>query len=185
GKINSNSNLSTALKEDLLDHFCCVIESEMGKGKDFEEAYQLACHRIAPDGMDELGKEALFLMGKTSKKRLSTLLRFSGFTALTGVVITVIMKSLHLPFGQIALLITAGITLFLFLPSLLTHLINNANKSKWIYIVGFAGFFLLSAAIVFLISHWPNGMVLLSAAILLIYAAVFPLFFYKVHRKKI
>ena len=185
-KINSNPNLSSTLKDDLVDHFCCVIEGEMNKGKDFDTAYQIAYNRISPDGIDELGKEMMFLMGSKSKKRLSNLLRISGFSAMTCLFITVIMKAFYLSYAQLVLLLTVSITLFLFLPSLFTYLVkNNTKKNKWMYIIGFLGLSLLIISILFFVSHWSGSRTILAIAILLVYIAIFPLFFYKIHRKNV
>lgn len=183
-KINSNKSLSSDLKEDLIDHFCCVIENEMDKGKDFETAYQTAYNRISPEGIEELDNEMMFLMNSKSKKRLSKMLRISGFTAMTGLIITIFMKALHLPYAQLVLIFTAFVTLFIFLPSVFTYLSkNNTKKNKWMYIAGFSGIFLLITSIVFFVTHWPGARLILAIAILLIYIAIFPFFFHKIYKK--
>lgn len=40
---------STEMKEDLIDHFCCAIEEEMGNGLSFEKSYDKAYRNICPD----------------------------------------------------------------------------------------------------------------------------------------
>jgi len=183
-KISINSNLSVTLKDDLIDHFCCIIENEMNKGKEFEVAYQTAYQSISPEGIEELGKEMMFLMNSKSKKRLIKLLRISGFSAMTSMFITVFMKTLQLPYAQIILLLTTFTTLFLFLPSAFTYFFKNSTKkNKWLYMAGFAGMFLLVVSLVFLITHWPGGRGMLAIAIFFIYIAIFPLFFYRIHKK--
>jgi hypothetical protein len=184
-KININKNLSPELKDDLIDHFCCTIENEMDKGKDFETAFQIACNRISPDGIEELGNEMMFLMNSKSKKRLSKMLRISGFSAITGIFISTFLKVLHLPFGGLAVLITALIILFLFLPSLFTHFFKNSTKkNKWMYITGFLGIFFMLASLTCFIFHWPFSRIFLATGIVLIYITIFPLFFHKIYKKK-
>ena len=53
---------SQALKEDLLDHFCCFIEHEITKGIPFEESRINAWQQICPNGLDEIQRETIFLI---------------------------------------------------------------------------------------------------------------------------
>ena len=48
------------LKEDLLDHLCCVVEIETGKGKSFELAFQEAMNELAPNGFEEFKRRRYF-----------------------------------------------------------------------------------------------------------------------------
>ena len=41
-QVNGSQIESKALKEDLVDHFCCVIEDYLKQGKSFEESYSKA-----------------------------------------------------------------------------------------------------------------------------------------------
>lgn len=44
--IGSSKITSQDMKEDLVDHLCCAIEEEMAKGKNFDNAYDLALSLI-------------------------------------------------------------------------------------------------------------------------------------------
>jgi len=44
------------LKEDILDHLCCVVENKMGK-KTFEVSLGEALTELAPNGLDEIQRE--------------------------------------------------------------------------------------------------------------------------------
>lgn len=186
-EIRLKKGIPLTLQEDLTDHICCIVEEEMDKGKEFLAAYQIALDRVLPGGIDDIGSEPLLLMTSKSRKRLDQLVRVSGIITITLLLITVILKSFHLPFGTLLLTLTVAVMLFLFLPSLYTRLSKNASKkNRRSYFLGFIGIYLLVIFIFFTITHWPQVPLLLLAASVLIYLAVFPLFFrkrYKTIRK--
>lgn len=42
------------LKEDLVDHLCCVVETEIRKGKTFESSFRDALNELAPSGLEDI-----------------------------------------------------------------------------------------------------------------------------------
>jgi hypothetical protein len=57
----SQINIPT-LRDDVLDHLCCAVESRLEHGKTFEEAVPEAIRELAPDGLDEIQQETVFLL---------------------------------------------------------------------------------------------------------------------------
>ena len=52
----------TTLREDLIDHLCCVVESELGEGKSFDLLLEDAVKDLAPNGLIEIQHKTLFLL---------------------------------------------------------------------------------------------------------------------------
>ena len=52
-QVNDSQIESKELKEDLVDHFCCIIEDNMRQGNTFEESYEKAYQSICPGGLNE------------------------------------------------------------------------------------------------------------------------------------
>ena len=48
-EISKSKILSNELRDDLIDHFCCVIEDELRKGESFQTAYNKAYYNISPN----------------------------------------------------------------------------------------------------------------------------------------
>ena len=182
-EINKSVFSSTTLREDLTDHFCCTVEDEINKGNDFESAYKKAFDRICPEGIDKIGKETLFLMPLKSRKRLGRFVNISGIMAFTGIVITFIMKILHLPYAQIIFLLTALISIT-FCSALFANVLRNSTgMRKFSSAFGVAGLTLMALSAIFKLLHWPGTIMFLVVSIILCYIAIFPLFFVKMHRK--
>lgn len=187
-EINGYGKLSRELKDDLIDHFCCAIEDEMAKGKDFETAYHSVCEKICPNGLDELLEENSFIPTSGKRKQLSQTLKISGIITLAGGTAAALMKLLHFPFGQMVLILTAAVAVFIFLPALFLYLfqkkIGIRHIGRFPYVAGCIGTVLLIASIIFHLSHWPGTAVILIAAVLLIDLAFFPLIFTRRHKKQ-
>jgi len=184
GMVNKSAIVSAEMKEDLIDHLCCIAEDEMSKGKDFEMALQAALQRFCPNGLDEIQNETLFLFTSKSRKRLDQTLYFSGFIALTGVLATAVMKTLHLPGGGLMLSATFLVAIFVFFPAVFVRLFRGMSGKKPIYYYfGFVGAMLLVISAFLYIMHWPGTSLFLFLAIILIYIAMFPFFFVKILKK--
>ena len=185
--VNSSNIESVEMREDLIDHFCCAIEEEMKKGSSFEIAYDKAYHHICPNGFDEIQKETVFLLTSKKIKAMKRLMYLSGYLSAIGITTTVFMKLSHIAGGQIALLATAVIIIFLFLPTLFINLYKRelakslSNKLK--YVSGLIGVALLMAFIVFKLGHWPGSTIILLASVIIINFAFLPFLFFKMYKK--
>ncbi len=49
-RIDQSDITMHTLKDDVLDHVCCVVEQKIKEGKPFEIALQEAFHELAPRG---------------------------------------------------------------------------------------------------------------------------------------
>ena len=186
----SKSNISSAeLKEDLIDHLCCIAEDEMSKGKDFENAYQAVLQQFCPSGLSEIQNGMVFLYTSKSRKRLDRTLYVSGVIALTGILITAVMKILYLPFAQLALMTTFCVVLLVLFPTIIIRMMKQKPGKKRIPFFGFKGVLIHVGALlcivsaVFHIFHWPGALIILLLATIFCYLAIFPLFFFKIFKK--
>jgi len=186
----SKSNIASAeLKDDLIDHLCCIAEDEMSKGKDFETAYQAVMQRFYPNSLDEIQNGTVFLFTSKSRRRLDIALFASGLGALTGALATVVMKMLHLPFAQLVFLATICLVLSVVVPAIIIRKMKQMPGKKRIPFFGFKGVLIHIGALlcivsaVFCLCHWPGAIITLLLAFIFIYLAVFPLFFFKVFKK--
>jgi hypothetical protein len=74
------------LKDDLLDHLCCVIECEMKDGRSFDDSLNNAIKQLAPDGLKQIERETVFLLNSNKilvMKRIMFLIGFVGAFTLT------------------------------------------------------------------------------------------------------
>jgi len=187
--VNDSKIESIGMKEDLIDHFCCAIEEEMRKGLSFEKSYDKAYQNICPDGFGEIRRETIFLLTFKKIKAMKRLMYVSGYLSAIGITSTVFMKSGHIAGGQIALLLTAAILVFLFLPALFINLykreLTKSMSNKLKYVSGLLGVVLLIAFVLFKTSHWPGSTMIFLTSVVILNFAFFPFLFFKMYRKSI
>jgi len=186
----SKSNIaSTEMKEDLIDHLCCITEDEMSKGKDFETAYRTALQQFCPNGLNEIQNGMVFLFTSKSRRRLDIALFASGLGALTGALATIVLNMLHLPFAQLVFLASVCVVLLVLVPVIFIRVFKQIPGKKRIPFFGYKGVLihvgglLCIISAVFRICHWPGDIIVLLLAFIFIYIAVFPLFFFKLFKK--
>ena len=61
-QVEQGGIVNETLKDDVLDHLCCVVEIKLGKGKSFDLALQEAMIELAPEGFMEIQHETIFLL---------------------------------------------------------------------------------------------------------------------------
>jgi len=187
--INNSRIKSNEMKDDLIDHFCCAIEEEIEKGLTFEKAYDKAYHYICPDGFDEIQRETVYLLTFKKIKTMKRLMYVSGYLSAIGITTTLFMKLNHIAGGQLALLFTAAILVFLFLPALFINLykreLSQSLSEKIKYISGLIAAIFLIAFAIFKIAHWPGDTMILLTSIVILNFAFFPFLFFKMYRKSI
>jgi ABC-type multidrug transport system fused ATPase/permease subunit len=179
------------LKDDLLDHLCCVIESEMSRNpkKEFNQLLNEALSDLAPDGLQQIERETVFLLNSKRilfMKKVMYLVGFIGALALTG---GVTFKLLHLPGADQLFLIGFFVLFLIFVPlqaiGRYKAILAKAMSEKLKLLLGVIAALAASAAGIFKLMHLPG-----ADQLLIIGAAVFafgflPFFFFTMYRKSI
>jgi hypothetical protein len=127
--VDRSSLTIQALKEDLVDHFCCVVEEHMKKGIPFQEAYTRAFLQICPNGLDEIQQETIFLLNSQKILLMKKMMYLIGLLASMAMSLGFIFRILNWP-GGVELIIggTFGFA-FLFLPMLaLNHYKSDLHR---------------------------------------------------------
>ena len=173
----SNSGLTYShLRDDLIDHVCCDIETEMQKGLPFEEAYELVNEKIGMGGLERIQHETLYLIDKKYRIMKMTM-KISGVIAPIVLAFGTLFKIMHWPAAGILILIGFVVLSFIFLPSAIYvsyKEVSNRTK-KWTHFVGFFGTFFLSLSFLCKIMHWPGANILILLGIGLISLVFLPM----------
>ena len=61
-QVDQSSISIDSLRDDVLDHLCCVVEIKIERGEIFDTALQEALRELAPDGLNEIQRETVFLL---------------------------------------------------------------------------------------------------------------------------
>ncbi|MEM6828923.1 MAG: hypothetical protein AAGA66_10075 [Bacteroidota bacterium] len=178
-----------SLKEDLIDHLCCLVEMELKAGNDFNDAYEKALQQTAPNGLNEIQNETIFLLNYSKIMLMKRLTYVLGYIFALAWVIGIFFKLMHLP-GATILMFSGGTGLaFIFFPLLL---INRFKKSatkllserlKWVFGV--------ASVIIFMIASWMKFAHLMGAGVILAFSFLvfgfgfLPFLFFRMYKKSV
>jgi len=179
----------SALKDDIIDHLCCVIENGLGKENSFEQLLKMAAKDLAPDGLLEIEQKTMFLLNSKRilvMKKLTYLIGFIGSMALT---IGITFKLLHFP-GANVLFSVGYLTLFLaFIPLMAMDrykvAIAKVLSERLKIILGVIASIILGLAGLFKIMHLQGADVLLLVGGIVFAIGFLPFLFFTMYKKSI
>ncbi len=188
-KINSSSIKNKALKDDLIDHICCLVEIEMRRNKSFEESLDTALNQTAPNGLDEIQKETIFLLNHAKIMFMKRITYISGYLFSLTWAGGALFRILNLP-GSSVLLAVGGMGIaFIFLPLLLINRYKSfargvvSEKMKWIF--GILSLILLLTSITMKMFHLMGASLMLAVSFLVFGFGFLPFLFFRMYRKSV
>lgn len=104
------------LRDDLIDHLCCVVESELGQGKSFDQLLEEAVEDLAPNGLIEIQHKTLFLLNSKRIILMKKLMYSIGLMGSVSLTAGVTFKLLFLPFATELFMIGFLTLLLVFVP---------------------------------------------------------------------
>ncbi len=177
------------LKDDLLDHLCCMVENRMEKGIEFEISMQEAMLELAPDGLDAIQCETIFLLNSTKIMRMKKIMYAIGLITSIALTMGILAKLLRWPGSEE--LFTYGFAgfLLLFLPMLaIDRYKYNLSKSmseKLRIGLGYSSAFLLVFSIAFKLFHLDGANLLLLSGMCLFSFGFLPFLFFSMYKKSL
>ncbi len=151
------------LREDLIDHVCCEMETKLAEGIDFNQAFESIKHNLGIKSLQQVQEKTLLLIDKNYCV-MKTTMKFSGIISIILLIVGILFKINHWPWAGILLTFGFFILCFFFLPSAY-YIMHRENKERsliFLYVsafLGSVGFFL---GILFRVQHWPGGAPLLT-----------------------
>ena len=155
------------LADDLIDHICCDVESEMDKGIDFSEAYKRVKLKMGKRRIKEIQEETLYAID-TKYRFMKNTMKISGVAGTVLFGIAVLFKLQHWAGAGIMMTLGALILAFVFMPSSLGVLWKETRSTGklFLFVSAFlAGMFFI-IGILFKVQHWPGAGTLLILALL-------------------
>jgi hypothetical protein len=174
------------VQDDLIDHFCCLIEIEMQRGNSFEEAYQNAYQQTTPNGFEEIQYETFFLLNHKKLILMKQFTYIAGYLFALSTTVGAFFKMMHFPGANIMLFSGLMGLSFIFLPLLLFNKLKDkvfkvmSEKLKWIFGTISLMLFLVGSSLKVL--HLPGAMVLLGLGLLIFGILFLPFLFFRMFK---
>lgn len=169
------------LEDDLIDHYCCLVEEKMSKDVTFKEALAEAYTQISPNGLKEIEIETNFLINYKKYTIMKKLIFTIGFVSAFAASLGSFFKIMHFPGGNM-LSFSGFIGLaYLFIPSLiyLQYKSNKLNilreRLKWI--IGGISFMLITTGSIFKVLHLQGAVIVFGVGMLTFAFGFLPVLF--------
>ena len=178
-----------SLQDDIIDHLSCVIESQLGKGKDFDQLLQKAIEDIAPNGLKDVQHQTLFLLNAKRIIIMKKLMYTIGFLGALSLTAGVVLKLLRYD-GANTLFTTGFITLLLiFIPLVAFNhykvAISKAISVRLKIILGAASAIIAGLSGVFKMLHLQGAEMLLGTAAIVFGFGFLPFLFFTMYKRAI
>ncbi len=188
-QVEASNIKNKSLKEDLIDHLCCLTEIQMDKGAEFEDALKVAMIQTAPNGLNEIEKETIFLLNYSKIIFMKRLTYLSGYLCSLLWAAGAIFKTLHLP-GASEMLTAGGIGLvFIFFPLLLVnkykYLAREVLSERLKWILGGISLGLAILSISMKLLHLMGAGEMLAISFLVFGFGFLPFFFFRMYKKSV
>lgn len=163
------------LRNELIDHLCCEVESMMNKGLPFEIAYEKVKDLVGNKELKKIQEDTLILIDKKYSIMKKTMQIF-GLVSMVLVALGAVLKIQHWPGAGI--LLTLGFLLLglVFAPAALYILKRESRlkSSMLTYMISVAGLICFIFGFLFKIQHWPGAGILLVVGFSMISAILIP-----------
>ncbi len=177
------------LRDDLLDHLCCVVDSELKKGRAFDQSFSEAVKELAPKGLIDIERKTLFLLNSKRiimMKKLMYLIGFIGSFALT---IGVTFKLLLYPGANMFFMIGFLTLLLIFIPMLTFDMykvaIAKALSERLKIILGCIAAIVTGLAGVFKLFELQGVSILVLAGAFIFAVGFLPFLFFTMYKKSV
>ncbi|MBQ4820329.1 hypothetical protein [Aquimarina sp. MMG016] len=178
-----------SLRDDILDHLCCVIENELRRGKSFEKSLQDALLELAPNGLIDMERKTIFLLNSKRIIMMKKLMYLIGFIGSVVLTVGVTFKLLYYPYANKLLTIGFLLLLLVYVPLLTIDkykvAIGKALSERLKIILGFTAGILLGLSVLFKVMHFWGAEILLLAGAVIFAVGYLPFLFFTMYKRSI
>ena len=187
--VESQGVKTDSLKEDIIDHLCCVIETRLSSNKSFDQLLEEATDELAPQGLAELEKRTVFLLNSKRiiiMKKSMYLIGLLGSISLTA---GVAFKLLNMPGGYELFSVGLIVLLLVFVPLLALDkykvAISQALSERMKIILGVLAAVITGLSGLFKIMHLQGAEMLLLLGAFIFALGFLPFLFFTMYKKSI
>ncbi len=179
----------TTLREDIIDHLCCVVEEAMGRGKPFDTALEVAIKSLAPQGLKSLEKETIYLLNSKRIVFMKKVIYAIGFLGAAALTTGVLFKLLRWPGADVSFMTGFLLLLLVFVPLLAFDrykvIIAKALSERLKLIMGASSAIIVGLSGLFKVFHLQGAEFLLMIGTLLFIIGFLPFLFFSMYKKSI
>lgn len=176
------------LRDNLLDHMCCIIEAEMKETEDFKVFYETVLPRFFKENLSEIQVETDNLIKFKNFYSMKKIMKIAGIATVFLTTIGALLKTAHLPGAGITIVLGGFVFSLVFLPLLIAIKFKDEESKidKSVFGFGFITAIVLTAGLIFKLMHWPYAnIMMLSSTVIFTFVYVPVYFFTRVRRAEL
>lgn len=168
------------LRDNLIDHICCIIEQECAPEEDFTKCYERVLPQFCKSELREIQIETDNLLQFKNFYTMRKIMNISGLSAVLLILLGVILKSLHFPGAGITFLLGGFSFAFMFLPILIIIKFKDdeSTTDKVVFSFGLLIAMIIATGFIFKIMHWPYASNLMYYGTTVFTLCYVPLYFF-------
>lgn len=178
--IRRNGIETEEVRENLLDHICCILEQSIKTGDQFNDVYRETIKQFYTSDLKEIEEETQYLLTFKNYYVMKRSMIISGASSAFLLLVGSFFKTMHWPGAGVLLVL--GITFFsvVFLPMLFVVKSKELKQGseKRVLGLGIALGSLLCLAAMFKVMHWPGANIMWISAIVVGLVVLLPLYFF-------
>lgn len=173
------------LRVDLLDHICCIVESEMDENEDFYSFYASIIPRFYKNSLVEIQQETEVLLKFKNYYIMKNTLSFSGLITVVLIILGAIFKVMHWPGAAIMIVLGSLMFSLFFLPLLIILKFKDEEKQvdKFVFTIGLLLGIGANIGFLFKLMHWLFANFLMIWSVALLIFLYVPLYFFTRFRR--
>ena len=188
-RINESKISVQTLKDDVVDHLCCVVEYKIGKGKSFEIALDEAIRELAPKGLDDLQQQTVFLLQPSKIIFMKKIMYTIGLMSTVAMSLGWLFTTLRW-LGGYQLFNYGFLAFFLvFVPMLAIDRykvnVQKALSEKLRIIIGASSGIIVGVSLVFKFLHLQGADILLIVGVFMFTFGFLPFLFFNLYKKAV
>jgi len=167
------------VRDNILDHVCCIIENEMKKGMNFNEFYRDTISQFYLNNLDEIEEETQLLLTFKYYHAMKRTVKTSGIISILLFVIGSILKSLHLPGAGVVIVLGLSFFSLVFIPLniVLKYRDDKEDKNRLTMVLGLVLGSITSIGILFKLMHWPTANIIIISCLTIFTFVYIPIYF--------
>ena len=178
-----------SLREDIVDHLCCVVESNLGKGQSFQQVLNEAITDLAPNGLADIQTQTIFFLNAKRILIMKKMLYLTGFIGAVALTAGTLFKLLHWPYGFELFTLGFLTLLLVFIPLLAFNrykvALAKAYTERMKIILGAASAIITGLAGLFKVLHLMGANMLLILGALVFAFGFLPFLFFTMYKKSV
>lgn len=186
-QVEKNGVNLRGLKNELIDHICCIVETKMQQGSAFETAYQYAYASLNPDGLNQIQKETIYNTTPKSYFVMKKMIYFLAMIATMCIFTGILFKMLHLPGAGILIALSVLSLIILLLPMILISFYNREKEKNSLTILKYASIYLsislLILAVGTTILKFAGAPIMIGLSVFIMVVGFLPSYFISLYNK--